>query len=443
MGYVGLSIAVGFASRGFRVVGAETHDQKRVASINQGQPPFYERDLAPLLREVVANGSLKCTTEPSEAIPNSLVTFICAATPSNPDGSINLQYVENAARRIGEALVDLPEHHLIVVKSTVVPGTTEKTVKPIIEKYSRKTCGDDFGLCMNPEFLREGSAIHDTFHPDRIVIGEYDENSGNLLEGLYKRFLKDLNIPILRTNLATSEIIKYASNTFLAMKISFINSIASVCEKIPGSDITVVAKAIGLDQRISPAFLNAGLGYGGSCFPKDVKALIAFCKRLGCTFELFEAVENANKNQQHKAIELLKRFVPNPENKKIALLGLAFKPNTDDIREAVSVKIIEELLDEKASVVVFDPLAIENVRQMFGSRIEYAHSAIECIDRADCCIVATEWEEFSKIKQSDFVKRMKTPIVIDGRRIYDPSEFSKTLKFAAVGLGEIDSQTKR
>jgi UDPglucose 6-dehydrogenase len=436
-GYVGLVTAAGFASRGFQVV-VSTHDKKKAGLINRGEPPFYEPYMDLLLKKVVAEGRLKCVIERSEAISNSKITFLCTATPSRTDGSIDMQHVESAAEDIGKVLAHSSEHHLVVVKSTVVPGTTQKLVKPVIEKYSRKKCGEEFSLCMNPEFLREGNAIYDTFHPDRVVIGEYDENSGSLLERLYNRFFRDSDVPILRTSLSTAEVTKYASNAFLATKISFINSIASICERIPGSDIATVARAMGLDKRISPAFLNAGLGYGGSCLPKDVKALIAFCKNLGCSSDLLEAVDNVNKKQSHKAVELPERFIPSLKNKRIALLGLAFKPNTDDIREAVSLRVIQELLAQEANVVVYDPVAAKHVGQVFGSRIEYARSALNCIKHSDCCIVTTEWEEFKSIKPSTFVKHMKTPIVIDGRRIYNPSKFAKTLNYAAIGLSSIE-----
>jgi len=433
-GYVGLSTAVAFAKKGYHVI-ASTHNPKKVAMINGGVAPFYEPELREVLKEVVGKKALKCTLNTEEAILNSDVSFITVGTPSKPDGSIDLQYIKNSAYEIGEALRKKEIYHLIVVKSTVLPGTTEKIVKPIIERLSGKSCGSEFGLCMNPEFLREGSALHDTLHPDRVVIGEYDKKSGDVLESLYRDFYGEKIPPIIRTNLATAELIKYASNAFLATKISFINFIANLCQKIPGADVKTVAEGMGLDKRIGPLFLNAGLGYGGSCFPKDVKALIHYSKSLGCDPSLLEAVEKINELQPYKAIELCKNFLGALKGKKIAILGLAFKPNTDDMREARSIPIINQLLKEGAKITAYDPVAIENAKSIFKNKIAYASSAIECIKGADCCILVTEWEEFKKLKPQDFIENMKQPVLIDGRRIYNPEEFSEKLKFAAIGLG--------
>jgi len=274
-GYVGLCTAIGFAIKGYHVI-ASTHDPEKAASINRGIPPFYEPNLKEFLQKTVNKGYLKCISDPEQAVLNTDITFITVGTPSQPDGSIDLKYIESSALEIGEALNKKDTYHLVVVKSTVVPGTTENVVKPTLENHSNKKCGTDFGLCMNPEFLREGSALHDTLHPDRIIIGEYDKKSGDTLNALHQDFYGQEKPPTIKTNIPTAEIIKYANNAFLATKISFINTIANICEKIPGADVTTVAKGIGLDKRIGPLFLNAGLGYGGSCLPKDVKALIAF-----------------------------------------------------------------------------------------------------------------------------------------------------------------------
>lgn len=433
-GHVGLCTAIGFATKGYKVI-TSTHNPEKATSINKGIPPFYEPDLQKSLQKVVRNGYLKCILDREEAILNTDITFIATATPSQPNGSINLQHIKNATREIAEALNKKDAYHLVVVKSTVVPDTTQNIVKPTLEKHSNKQCGIHFGLCMNPEFLREGSALHDTLHPDRIIIGEYDKKSGDTLEALYRGFYGDKTPPTIRTNLPTAELIKYANNVFLATKISLINTIANICQKIPRTDVKTIAKAIGIDKRISPLFLNAGLGYGGSCFPKDIKALIAFSKSLGYAPQLLNAVENVNETQPIKAVELCEKLLGNLRHKRIALLGLAFKPDTDDIREAVSMKIINKLVEEGANISVYDPVAMNNARKIFEDRIEYAPSATKCISNADCCILVTEWEEFKNLKPEDFVKYMKSPAVIDGRRIYDPEEFSQKLRFTAIGLG--------
>lgn len=303
VGYVGLCTAVGFASKGYQVVASDV-DAEKIRKICAGIPPFYEPGLSELLKETIENGNLQCSVnETQKAVLGTDITYIAVGTPSNEDGSINLKYVESAARDIGKALRQKSQYHIVVVKSTVIPGTTQNLVKSTLELESQKACGVDFGLCMNPEFLRQGSAFKDTFNADRIVIGSYDQKSGDALEALYKEFYAESLPPVIRTTLSTAELIKYASNSMLATKISFINTIANICEKVPGADVKVVARAMGLDKRIGPLFLDAGLGYGGSCFPKDVKALIACSKAFGYTPELLESVENVNQVQPLKAVQ--------------------------------------------------------------------------------------------------------------------------------------------
>ena len=302
-GYVGLCTAVGFASRGYSVVACDV-DEEKIEKINKGVPPFHEPGLQEKLSESIQKGNLKGVVgQTNQVVLDSDLTFVAVGTPSKPDGSIDLKYIESAACDIGKALKQKVSYHVTTIKSTVVPGTTQNTVKPILERESKKAVGEDFGLCMNPEFLRQGSAFQDTMNAERVVIGSFDKRSGDVLEDLYKGFY-NLRVPtIIRTSLSTAELIKYASNSMLATKISFINTIANICEKIPGADVKVVATAMGLDKRIGPLFLDAGLGYGGSCFPKDVKALIACSKSLGYDPELLDSVEQVNKTQPLKAVE--------------------------------------------------------------------------------------------------------------------------------------------
>jgi UDPglucose 6-dehydrogenase len=435
IGYVGLCTAVGFASKGYNVI-ASTHDAEKAAKINKGIPPFHEPNLQKLLEETVQNGHLKCLTNQTEkAVLETDLTFNAVGTPSRPDGSIDLQFIETSTSEIGRALKQKSTYHVVIIKSTVVPGTTQDIVKPILEKESKKKCGSDFGLCMSPEFLRQGSAFEDTMHTDRIVIGEYDKKSGDFLENLYKDFYGKNTPPIIRTTLSTAELIKYASNSLLATKISFINTMANLCEKIPGADVKTVAKAMGLDKRIGPLFLNAGLGYGGSCFPKDVKALIAHSKNLGYRLELLEAVENVNKTQPLKAVQFCKELLGSLKGKRIAILGLAFKSDTDDMREARAIPIVNQLLAEGANVTAYDPVAVPIAKTIFENKIQYASSAAACLKNADCCVLVTEWDEFKKLKPEDFIKNMKQPLLIDGRRIYNPEKFSRKMKFTAIGLG--------
>lgn len=290
---------------------------------------------------------------------------------------------------------------------------------------------------MNPEFLREGTALHDMLHPDRIIIGEYDKKSGDTLEKLYQNFYSENIPPIIRTTLATAELIKYANNAFLATKISFINTIANICEKVPETDITKVAEALGLDQRINPKFLCAGLGYGGSCFPKDLKALIAFSKQKNYTPTMLQSVQKVNEDQPKHAIELTKKELGKLSGKKIAMLGLAFKPDTDDMREARSIPIIDQLLSEGSTITAYDPVANSTAKQIFGNKISYANSAINCLKDADCCIIVTDWNEFKQLKPQIFKKIIKNPVIIDGRRIINPKKTSKYgIKYYGIGYGK-------
>ena len=437
VGYVGLCTAVGFAKKGYGVVSSDV-DAGKVAKINEGVPPFHEPGLPEMLKQTIENGSLKCLANKTlEAVLETDITYIAAGTPSKPDGSIDLQFIETVSSDIGKALRQKSNYHVVVVKSTVVPGTSQNTVKPNLEKESKKKCGEDFGLCMNPEFLRQGSAFQDTFNADRVVVGSYDQKSGDTLEALNREFYDPKVPPIIRTSLATAELIKYASNAMLATKISFINTIANMCEKIPGADVKTVAEAMGLDKRIGPLFLDAGLGYGGSCFPKDVKALIACSKAQGYTPEILESVEEINHSQPLKAVEFCKKELGNLKGKKIAILGLAFKPDTDDMREARVIPIINQLLKEGANVRAYDPVAINMAKSIFQNRIHYASSAIDCLKNADAAILITEWEEFKKLTPQNFLNNMKQPILIDGRRIYNSIEYSKKLRFTAIGIGKI------
>lgn len=433
-GYVGLTVGVCFASRGFRVVCVDV-DVERVRRIGRGEALFYEPKLDELLRDAVNRGLLSSTTDVAEAVADADFSFICVGTPSLPDGHVDLSQVRAAASAVGRALRDKSGYHVVVVKSTVVPGTTLGVVLPLLERESGKKLGNGFGLAVNPEFLSEGSAVDNFLHPDRIVIGGCDERSGNALEQLYRKFYGDDMPPVVRVSPSTAELIKYASNAFLAMKVSFINTIANICERTPGADVVDVARGIGLDRRIGRLFLRAGLGYGGPCFPKDIRALISYSKDVEYDPVLLEAVERVNDLQPFRAVELAKKLVGDLRGKRVAILGLSFKPNTSDMRDATSIKLVNKLLQEGAEVVVYDPVAVKEAKKIFGSSVVYAGSARECIHGADCCVVVTEWDEFRELKPEDFLREMRIPAVVDGRRIYDPEIFRGKLRFAAIGLG--------
>ena len=398
-GYVGLVTGVCFADHGHQVICVDI-DQEKVDLINKGIPPIYEDGLKDLLQKVQKN--LKATTSYKEALYNSDITFISVGTPSNENGSIDLKYVKKAAETIGVTLKNKEGWHTVVVKSTVIPGTTQNSVQPLLEKHSGKKAGKDFGVAMNPEFLREGIAIKDFMEPDRVVIGTTDEKSKNLLKQLYQPF----NCPMVETTPTGAEMIKYASNAFLATKISFINELGNLCKKL-NIDTYDVADGMGLDNRIERSFLNAGIGWGGSCFPKDVHALIAQAQEWHEPTPLMKATVERNNLQPLKLIELLKKHVPQLKGKTIGVLGLAFKPNTDDIRDSRAIPIIEQLLKEQATVKAYDPQAMDHFKTLFPS-ITYCAKADEVLE-SDAVLLTTAWNEFSTL---DF----STAIVIDGRR---------------------------
>ena len=435
-GYVGLVSACCYAERGYSVTLREV-DQDRLQAIQRGKPPFSEPMIDGVLERALSSGRLVVTKNMLEAVLDSDVTFIAVGTPSRKDGSIDLSQVRLAAKEIGVCLKQTNAFHHVVVRSTVVPGTTGKIVKPVLQQTSGKELGEGFGLAVNPEFLREGSAVHDTYHPDRIIIGELDKKTGDFLEDFYRKFHVEKTPPVLRMSSASAEMAKYASNAFLATKISFINEMANMCENVDDVDVVQVAEAVGLDTRIGRKFLDAGLGFGGSCFPKDVRALIAASERRNCTPRLLKVVLAINDRQPLNAVRLALDELHSLKRKRVAVLGLSFKPGTDDMREARSIVLINRLLKLGAEVVAYDPVANENARKLLGEEIEYAKSLDECIRGADCCIVATEWDEFRRSTPENFFSLMRTPVVIDGRRIYDPHSYAKRTRYRAVGLADI------
>ena len=409
LGYVGLITGVGFASPGNKVVGIDV-DEKKIEKINKGESPIYEKDLESKLKENKENFT---ATTKIEELKDCEIIFICVGTPSKEDGSIDLKYIKQAAEDISKIL---DSYKIIVVKSTVIPGTTESLIKILGKKVGR-----DFGLAMNPEFLKEGSALKDFFEPDRIVVGSYDEKTKEILEELYK----DFNCPKIFTNIKTAEMIKYASNAFLATKISFINEIGNICKKL-GIDVYDVAEGMGYDKRIGREFLNAGIGFGGSCFPKDVKALIAKAKEIGYDPKLLQEVIEINEKQPFKKIEIVKKKVSNLKNKKIALLGLTFKPHTDDIRESRAIPIIQKLIEEDAIIHAHDPKGIENTKLIFpeNEKLRYIEDPQEAIDKSDIVLLLTEWPHFRKL---DF----KDKLVVDGRNVI-PKEQREGLNYEGI-----------
>jgi UDPglucose 6-dehydrogenase len=432
LGYVGLCTAATFASRGIRTIGIDI-DHERVEQIRKGKAPLHEPRLDDMLKRAVRNKLLSATNDVSSAADTS-TTFLTVGTPSGRDGSIDLSFLKHATIDLGRALRKKNGYHLVVVKSTVVPGTTSSVVKPILEHSTKTKVGPKLGLCANPEFLKEGTAINDALHPDKIVIGASDKKSAEQLTRLYKHFYRGKPPPLIITNPESAELVKYASNAFLATKISFINTIANIAQQTPGVDVGTVAKAIGLDPRIGELFLKAGPGYGGSCFHKDLQALIDYSNKNGYDPVLFRATEETNEKQATRVVDMAEKLLGSLSDKKVAVLGLAFKKDTDDIREAASLRVINQLKKKGAQVIAYDPMAIPNAKKALSDQIDYAENPRSTLKGADCAVIMTEWDQFRKLKPQDFRAYMKTPNIVDARRIYDPEDF-RELNYVAVGLG--------
>ena len=431
---MGLATAVCFAMK-YRVIGLDI-DGGRVSALSAGKTTIHEKGLERLLRQGLSRGLLSFSSS-LEELEDADFVFIAVGTPGVGDGSIDLSQVKSASMSIGDALRTNTQRPVIVLKSTVIPGTMSDLVKPILETQSGKTVGIGFGLCSNPEFLREGSAIGDTLKPDRIIIGSFDKLSSRRMNALYRGFYGKA-ARIIEVTPEEAELIKYASNSFLATKVSFINFIARMTEQIPGTDVKRVAEGMGLDPRIGRLFLEAGPGYGGSCFPKDVKALTRYSEKRGLDTPLLESVTGVNDTQPGHALSLAEARIGPLKEKVVAVLGLAFKAGTDDIRDSRAILLIKGLLEDGVEVRVYDPVAIDAARRELGENVEYADSAGECIAGADLAITMTAWDEFKRLKPRDFARLMRTPVLLDARRIYDPKKYSHGLTFLAVGRGPGD-----
>lgn len=439
-GYVGLVSGVCLAEKGHEVICVDQLASK-VEQINQGIPPIYEKGLSDLLSKNIHH-NLSATTDLDAAIQNSQISLIAVGTPFNEETqAIDLQYIKTVSQAIGESLRHKASYHLIVVKSTVVPGTTDDVVLPILEQSSGKKAGHDFGVGMNPEFLREGNAVEDFMFPDRIVLGGMDEKSTTGLFELYQVFN---DVDKIATNNKTAEMIKYASNSLLATLISFSNEVANLCVATGGVDVTEVTKAIHLDKRISPilktgeritphvtTYIEAGCGFGGSCFPKDVKALIAHGKQAESSMPLLEAVMKINAQQPYQLINLLKKHFSVLANLNVALLGLAFKPDTDDVRESPTLPIIQTLLESQAQLKLFDPIFKQLPDVLKSTDITLCQSLEEVIENVDAILLITRWPVFEQLPEL-LAKLPNPPLVVDGRRILSKNTISR---YEGIGLG--------
>ncbi len=424
-GYVGLVTGACFAEFGVNVVCADK-DKEKIDSLNAGRIPFYEPGLEEIVEKNVKKGFLRFTSRLSDAVDQSLVVFIAVGTPPRGDGSADLSFVEEVAREIA---LNLDGYKVVVTKSTVPVGTGSKLKKLIRENLKN---GGDFDVASNPEFLREGSAIEDFLRPNRVVIGTESPQAAAILKDLYNP-LYLLDTPFVLTDIETAELIKYASNAFLATKISFINELSRLCEKV-GADVGTVAKGMGLDKRIGPKFLHAGPGFGGSCFPKDTRAIINLARENGLELKLIESSVLVNEEQKMLMVNKIKDAMGQVGGKTLSVLGLSFKPNTDDMREAPSVDIISELMKQGAGIRAFDPVAGETAKKMLPEGVAYFKDPYEAARGADGLIILTEWNELRNLD----IERMRSVLAghyfFDFRNIYDPARMRQEgFKYCSVG----------
>ncbi|MBI5810009.1 MAG: UDP-glucose/GDP-mannose dehydrogenase family protein [Deltaproteobacteria bacterium] len=424
-GYVGLVTGTCFADFGVNVACVDK-DAAKIEQLKRGEIPIYEPGLKELVSKNISEKRLTFTTDLGESIKKSLVIFIAVGTPQREDGSADLSYVEEVARAIAK---NLNGYKVIVTKSTVPVGTGS-VIEDIITKG--QTGGNKFDVASNPEFLREGSAIEDFMRPDRVVMGARSPQAIAILKDLYSP-LYLIETPFVITDIETAELIKYASNAFLAAKVSFINEMSNICEKV-GADVHMVAKGMGLDKRIGPKFLHPGPGFGGSCFPKDTMAITNIARKHGCQFRIVEAVIEVNERQKEHMIEKIKNLAGGLKGKKVAVLGLAFKPNTDDIRDSPAVYIVERLVQEGALVHAYDPAGMENAKRTLTKGVTYSADPYDAAKGSDVLIILTEWNQFRKLDLARIKALLKSPKVADLRNVYDPASM-RGMGFEYVSVG--------
>src|SRR6201987_2813652 len=422
-GYVGLVTGACFAEVGHTVICVD-NDQRKVESLQNGYIPIYEPGLEEVVHRNVSARRLRFTSSTAEGVDHSQIIFIAVPTPPQADGSVDLTYIEKVAREIAEIL---KEYRVIVDKSTVPVKTGEK-VADTIRRYTKGAV--EFDVVSNPEFLREGCAVADLMNPDRIVIGSNSDRALSLMKKVYEPFMA----PIMVTDINSAELIKHAANSFLALKISYINAISAICEA-SGADVERVADGIGADKRIGRSFLNAGLGYGGYCFPKDLAAFIAISEQIGEPFQLLREVQRINAHQRERFVKRLRDTLWVLREKRIAVWGLTFKPDTDDVRTSVAVDLVNDLLNEGAAVRAYDPKGNQRVQELdLCPGVRLANSALEAVQDAETLVLATEWPDFGNVDLAEVRRRMHTPIVFDGRNLFDPATM-RDLGFHYYGIG--------
>jgi UDPglucose 6-dehydrogenase len=437
LGYVGLSTAVCFATRGFSVLGIDV-DKEKVRKLSSGKSVIHEYGLEQMLSQGIRSGRLVFADKLSKDVANSKFIFVTVGTPSKPDGEMETKYVEKAINDIGKNVSNDKFFQTVIIKSTVLPGTTSSLVKPTLEKQSGKKVGRDIGLCVNPEFLREGSAINDTMNPDALVIGREDSKSESEIMQLYKKFYEELP-PVIVTSFSNAEMIKYAVNSFRGVQLSYLNSLANLANKLPGADIGEVIEGFAKITKVDNRYLRPGPGFGGSCLPKDMKAISALMKRMKVDPILLEAALKVNATQPEIIVQMGEKEAGNLKGKKIALLGLAYKGGTDDVRDSPSLQIAEALLRKGAIVAAYDPAAINKAKEALHDRIYYSTSLEESLENSELAIIATDWKEFRMLKPDVFEKLMKKAIVIDTRRLLDTKAFKES-KVRLVRIGTSNSK---
>ena len=429
-GYVGLVTGACFADVGHNVICVD-NDAQKIKQLQAGEVPIYEPGLEEIIHRNVSARRLRFTGSIEEGVNNSQIVFIAVPTPQQADGDVDLSFLEKVAREIAGVLTD---YRVIVDKSTVPVKTGEKVAESI-KRYNRH--GANFDVVSNPEFLREGCAVADLMHPDRIVIGAQSEHAIDLMKKVYEPFMA----PILVTDINSAELIKHCANSFLALKISYINAVSAICEA-SGADVEKVADGIGMDHRIGRDFLSAGIGYGGSCFPKDIAAFITISERLGTPFNLLKEVQRINTAQKERFLKVIRETLWVLREKRIAVWGLAFKPDTDDVRSSVAIELVANLLREGAHVVAYDPKGMQKARSIKPiADAEFASSALEAITDAEALIIATEWNEFANVDLAVVKEKMRTPIVFDGRNLLDPETMRRLgFHYHSIGRANVKPQ---
>ncbi|MEP7013876.1 MAG: UDP-glucose/GDP-mannose dehydrogenase family protein [Verrucomicrobiota bacterium] len=429
-GYVGLVTGACFADVGHNVICVD-NDPRKIASLQAGKVPIYEPGLEELIHRNVSAHRLRFTGSIEEGVDNSQIIFIAVPTPQQPNGDVDLSFIEKVAREIASVL---KSYRVIVDKSTVPVKTGEKVAESI-KRYNRH--GAKFDVVSNPEFLREGCAVADLMHPDRIVIGAQSEHAIDLMKKVYEPFMA----PILVTDINSAELIKHAANSFLALKISYINAVSAICEA-SGADVEKVADGIGMDRRIGRSFLNAGIGYGGSCFPKDLAAFITISDQLGVPFQLLKEVQRINIAQKERFLKVIRDTLWVLREKKIAVWGLTFKPDTDDIRSSVAIDLVTDLLREGAQVTAYDPKGMDKAREVKAiAEAKLTASAIEAVNGVEALIIATEWAEFANVDLAILKEKMTTPIIFDGRNLFDPETMAQLgFQYHSIGRPSVKPQ---